>query len=258
MTLHYDIQLQPRGRLVRMEWNPTIGRSFECQIPPDEFAYHLHGTICFAHGVTLRDLIALIADNLEMFSALTACDCLGEIVAEAENERPEDLAGLELAWSAESVQTPTATVLDSSVEFYGLGANGERIGLEFTPSGRLAGLPLLLNESFNVQEGASGTILSTTRRFTLLEVITSVIGELTFLGSPDERNEALSDLNRRIQSADEGEFYTIEEVKAEWERRAEEERRKFPCRICGEDSRCACFGKPADLCHKCFGAMKEN
>jgi hypothetical protein len=258
MTLHYDVQLQARGRLVRMEWDRSSGLPVECEVPPDEFPCHLHGHVCLARNVLLGDLLALVSYGKDMFSCLTACDCLDELLDEQAKGTPVEMVALEFAWSAELVPVGQTAVLDSSVEFYGIGKDGERLGLEFTPACHLAGLPIVLNEAFNIHEGAKGSIFSTTRRFTLLDIVSSSIGELTFLGSPEERDEALDDLNERIRSADDGEFHTVDEVRAEWERRSEEDRSRFPCRMCGSDSRCACFGKPEGICHACFGAMKEN
>jgi len=262
MMTHHEIQLQPRGRLVRMEWDKDTGRHVEHAISTDELAFHLHSTICFADGTTLRDLLTLVAKDQDLFTTLTACDCLQEILAEAEAESTpiEEMVAMELAWSAESEPSGATTVTESTIEFYGLGSDEGQMGLEFMSAARLAGLPILLNEAFNIRDGADPdkVVFWTTRRFTLLEVVCGVIGELTFLGSPKERDEALGDLRDRVATADEGEFHTIEEVKAEWDRRTEEDRKRFPCRMCGEDSRCACFGKPSDVCHDCFNGMKEN
>lgn len=262
MRTHHEVQLQPKGRLVRMEWDKDAGRHVEQVIATDELAFHLHSTICFMDGTTLRDLMALVAKDPDLFTMLTACDCLPEILAEAETELAsvEEMVALELAWSAESEPSGAITITGSSIEFYGLGSDEGQMGLEFMSAGRMAGLPILLNEAFNIRDGSDPdkVVFWTTRRFTLLEVVCGVIEELTFLGSPQERDEALSDLRGRVATADEGEFHTIEEVRAEWDRRAEEDRRRFPCRVCGADSRCACFGKPGDICHDCFTGMKEN
>jgi hypothetical protein len=262
VRFHHAIQLQPKGRLVRMEWNQETGRHVEQAVSVDEFTYYLHSTICFAEGTTLRDLLMLVVMDQELFMMLTACDCLRELLEELDiTATPiEEAVALELAWTAEAVPIGITTVIDSSVEFYGLGGDNGHVGLEFMPSGRISGLPILLNEAFNICDGENPdkVVFSTTRRFTLLEVVSGVIEELTFLGSPKERDEALDDLRGRMESADDGEFYTIEEVRAEWEQRSEEDRKRFPCRMCSEDSRCACFGKPHDICHDCFNGMKEN
>lgn len=262
MKAHHDVQLQPRGRLVRMEWDHVAGRQVECAIVTDELAYHLHSTICFADGVTLRDLLDLVARDTDLFTMLTSCDCLEEILAEAARTEPvlSDMVALELAWTAEAVQVGASTVLEGTTEFYGLGHRNDQMAVEFASSAALAGLPVLLNEGFNVMGGENmdATLLATTRRFTLLEVVCGIIDELTFLGSPEERNEALNDLRNRLSDAEDGDFHSIDEVREEMERRAEEGKRKFPCRMCGNDNRCACFGKPQDLCHDCFTRMKEN
>jgi hypothetical protein len=68
------------------------------------------------------------------------------------------------------------------------------------------------------------------------------------------------DIRQRVRDFQDGNTkgYTLEEVMEHMAIKAEENRRRFPCRECGEDARCACFGKPADLCHACFAKMKEN
>jgi hypothetical protein len=262
MMFHHTIQLQPKGRLARMEWDQGAGCHVERVVSVDELTYYLHSTICFAEGTTLRDLLMLIMMDQELFMMLTACDCLKELLEELATISPplEEAVALELAWMVEAVPVGTTTVIDSSVEFYGLGGDNGHIGLEFMPAGRIAGLPILLNEAFNIRDddNPDKVLFSTTKRFTLLEVVSGIIDELTFLGSPKERDEALDDLRGRMESADDGEFYTIEEVRTEWEQRSEEDRKRFPCRLCSNDCRCACFGKPHDICHDCFTGMKEN
>jgi hypothetical protein len=133
MRLHYDIQLQPRGRLVRMEWDPELGRHIEQVISTDELTYNLYSSVCFAEGVTLRDLLMLVAKDQELFTILTACDCIKEILDELEIELtpPINAMALELAWTAQIMSIDTATIIDSSIEFYGLGVEGH-FALEFT------------------------------------------------------------------------------------------------------------------------------
>lgn len=257
--IHHEVQLQPCGRLARMEWDPETERHVERAVETDELAFHLHDTICFAEGTTLRDLLALVGRDQDLFTALTACDCLGEILDESgrDEEAFGEISALEFAWATTAEPAGATMVVDSVVEFYGLGEES-RIALEFMSASRLAGVPILLNEAFNIEDN-DDVVFRGARRFTLLDVVCGAIGELTFLGSPQERDEAMADLRERVSSSvDDGEFHTVEEVRAEWNRRAEEDRKRFPCRICGADSRCACFRKPPDLCHGCFNGMKEN
>lgn len=246
---------------MRMEWDKEVGYNVEYTIPTDELAYHLHESICFAEGTTLRDLLMLIARDSNLFTMLTACDCLPEILGEIETESTsiKEMVALEFSWSAQVEPLGTTTVIESTIDFYGLGDEGP-MALEFMSAARMADLPILLNEAFNIYDGSDPDkmIFSTTRRFNLISVVCGVIGELTFLGSPKERDEALADLHDRVATVDDGEFHTIEEIRAEWDRRSEEDRKRFPCRICSEDNRCACFGKPVDICHDCFTGMKEN
>lgn len=261
MRIHHAIQLQHSGRLVRMEWNKELERNVEYIIPSNELVYHLHDSICFADGVTLRDLFRLMTRDSNLFMMLTACDCFMEIVDELKVEATsvKEMTALELAWRVEIESLDTTTVIDTAVEFYGLGDEGQ-VGLEFTSVAHLADCLILLNEVFNVRDETNHdkVVFSTTRKFTLLEVVCGVIEELTFFGSPKKRDEALADLHNRVATVDKGKLYTIEEIKAKWERFAEENKKRFPCRMCGKDSRCACFGKPSDICHNCFINIKKN
>lgn len=259
MILHHTLQLRPKGRLVRMEWDPALGRHVECQVDDDELAGFLHDSICFAEGTTLRDLMALILRDADMFEIIAACGCLTELAAELGEaaETTDEIAALEVSWGATVTAPGQIPVMDSAVEFCGRGDEGP-VAIEFMPVNRLADLPILLNEAFNVRDEDDKVVFAATRRFSLLAVVRGVLDELTFLGTPAERDEAMSELRARVGNADREECLTLEEVTEEWERRSEENRRRFPCRACGADSRCACFGKPPDLCHECFARTKEN
>jgi hypothetical protein len=242
-----------------MEWNQTLRHHIECAVEDNELAGFLHDSICFAEGTTLRDLLMLVFRDSDLFEIIAACDCLNELAAELgeKADTAEEIAALEVSWGATTVANGRVPVMDDAVEFCGRGDEGP-VAVEFMPVNRLADLPILLNEAFNVRDEDDTVVFAATRRFSLLAVVRGVLDELTFLGSPAERDEAMSDLRSRMENIDDEECLTIEEVRDEWERRSEEDRRKFPCRSCGADSRCACFGKPPDLCHDCFNRMREN
>lgn len=258
MTDHHMLQLRPKGKLVCMDWDHVAGRHTERAIETDELAWHLHDSMCLASGTTLRDLLMLIGRDTNLFGVVTACDCIGELVAEldVEPEPAKEIVALEISWGA-TVALSDTPIFDDFVEFCGHGDEG-KAAIEFTPVNRLAELPILLNEAFNVWNDNDTMLFSATKHFSLLDIVRGVLDELTFLGSPAERDEALADLRSRIKTLDDGEFYTIDEVREEMDKRAEEDKRRFPCRFCGEDSRCMCFGKPDDICHDCFRKMREN
>jgi len=263
MATHHEVQLRRKGKLVRMEWNNDIEKFEEYEIPTDELAFHLHSSICFAEDVTLRDLFDLIDLDQDLFTTLTACDCLPEIISEAEQEnRSEDIVALEMGWSFETETIGDMTLVVGGTELYGLGSkiDDNQTALEFMSMDKIAGLPLLLNETFNIRDGLDPekVIFSSSKRFTLLSVICGVIEEVTFLGSPSERNEALSDVRNCIAEANDDEFHTMDDIKNEMNKREEEGRKRFPCRLCLSDSRCPCFGKPSDICHDCFRKIREN
>jgi len=240
-----------------MGLDQALGRHVERVVADDELVDFLHDSICFAEGTTLRDLMLLILRNKNLFEIITACDCLGDLAYEL-GKKPElvdEIAALEMSWSATVSALGQVTVIDDSVEFCGRGDEGP-VAIEFIAVNCLADLPILLNEVFNVRNVEGKELFTATKRFSLLAVVRGVLNELTFLGTPTERDEVMSELRSRVENSDAEWCLTLEEVMEELERRSEW--RIFPCRVCGADSRCACFGKPSDLCHDCFNQMREN
>jgi hypothetical protein len=251
---HHMLQLRPKGLLARMEWYPVSRRHIERLLDDDELVAFLNDSVCFAEGVTLRDLMELILRDDLLFGIVSSCHCLGEFAAELGQKigkKSDGVASLEVSWSA-VVSSDPLPVLRDAVDFHGRDGDNGMVAIEFTPVNHLADLPILLDEAFDIRDSGGNVLFSATRHFSLLEVVRGVLDELTFLGTPAERDEAMSEIESRAENVDIDKFLTFEEVAKDLERRQEEDRKRFPCHECGSDSRCACFGKPSDLCHECF------
>jgi hypothetical protein len=116
---HHIIQLQPKGRLVRMEWDPASGRHVECAVADNEIAGHLHDSMCFASGTTLRDLLAMVARDIDLFEIVAACEPLREVLAEVRTTAapPDGVVALELSWGSGTSKDGKVAVLEDGVEF---------------------------------------------------------------------------------------------------------------------------------------------
>jgi len=259
---HYDLQLRRGGRVVRMEWDEEAANHAEVFIHPSEFPAFLDATVCVADDVSLQDIMIMIERNGELFADVAACEHIGALLDDMRNVSEEDTDGmpvsLEIGWSA--------TIIEGLLQFgpllSGRTEDGEPVDVAFAPLPCIADLPIILDESFVVvdDEDPSEAVFVSRCMLTLLDVVKGVLDELTQLGSPEEKRQAVDELRAAMQGMENGSVsgYTEEEVMERAALQAEEARRRFPCRVCGEDFRCACFGKPHGLCHACFTNMKES
>lgn len=257
---HYDIQLRCGGRLAHMEWDEKSECYIDTLIHPSQISRFLYATVCLADEISLRDIMVMIERSGELFADVLSCDYIGELLDEMRNEDEgeginEVPVSLEIGWAA--------SVIDGLFEFfpmfYGRSADGNLVDLAFAPISWIVDLPVVVDESFIVAED-DVCQLKTGRMITLVDLVKGILNELTQLGSPQERNEAVSQLRDVMNgiNSDTVEHYTEEEMMEHAALQVEKARKRFPCRVCGEDFRCACFDKPYDLCHTCFTNMKES
>lgn len=262
---HYGVQLRGGGRLVFLEWDEEEGRHVEHIVPDEEISEFLWSTVCLGEEVSLRDVLLLVERDDMLFSVLCCCPHIPSLLDEMRKdatsrwENDEHVpVGLELGW--------TATLYDGlfvhDTMFSGRAATGETLGIEFSSVAELADLPLSLEESFILvdEDEPMEAVFAAKRQFTVFDVVAGILSELTVLGGPIDRDKLAEDIRQRVCDFQAGtrKSYTLEEVMEHMAIKAEEARKRFPCRECGEDARCACFGKPADLCHDCFANMREN
>lgn len=262
---HYGVQLRGGGRLVFLEWNEEEGRHIERTVPDGEISEFLWSTVCLREEVSLRDIMLLVERDDTLFSVLCCCphipSLLDEMRKEPTNHWENDEhapVGLELGWAA----TLYDGLFVHDTVFSGRAATGETLGIEFSSVADLADLPVTLEENFVLidEDEPMEAVFAAKRQFTVFDVVAGVLSELTVLGGPGDRDALAEDIRQRVRDVQSGKSksYTMEEVMEHMAVKAEEARRRFPCRECGKDARCACFGKPADLCHDCFLNMKEN
>lgn len=257
---HYDIQLRRGGRIAHMEWDEDSERHIDTVIHPNEIPRFLDATVCLVEEISLRDIMVMIERGGELFSDVASCEHISELLDEMRsgdegegiNEIP---VSLEIGWTASVVEG----LLEFSPMFYGRSIDGDPVDLAFAPISWIVDLPVVVDESFSVVEDDL-CYLNTRRMITLTDLVRGILSELTQLGSPQERNKAVSEIRDVMDGINSGtaEHYTEEEMMEHAALQAEEARKRFPCRVCGEDFRCACFDKPHDLCHTCFAHMKES
>jgi len=259
----YDLQLRKNGILVAKEWDHRIRDYTERVIENEDIIFHLDDTICLDRNVLLKDLFLLIIQNTKLWSVVTSCQFLDELMEEALSPvvQDEDTTGinfLELDWLVSvSADEDDASFIFEHTDFHGVGEN-ETYAIEFTPLNKLAPLPLVLNEGYIIRDENDKSVFNTRKKFSLGKLVKEIMLELSFIGTPDMKAVAIEDLRERVKDVETGKAKTTswEKIRKEMDERAERE--KKPCKLCGEDARSPIFHKPPDVCAKCFKKMKEN
>jgi len=250
--VQYDLQLQKGGRLVASEWDSNKNDFTTKEVRVEEFRFHLNDTICLGHGVTLRDIFALISNDLHLFCMNTGCMFLVDLANEALSAPimcRYDIVALRLGWGAILDVDGGNNFFEYHIDFHGLKQGNKRCGVQFFPANELAAYPIILDERFDILDGQSDkVILETNRKFHLLDVVCGVVDELSYMGSPEIKKFALQEI-RDTQWQFTSNSKKIVSMYEEIGR---------PCTACGEEARYPSFGKPHDICINCFNKMKEN
>ena len=253
---HYDVQLCKNGYLAKMEMSKS--KDYELTyIDKSDVLSYLNKTICIEDGATLKQLLNIVYSNTDIFTLLLDIPNLDEFLEEAffsENNFDCEVEYLELEWVASVENSYGEKILETYINFSGVDENEEKIALEFTPPNLYSNMIFKINDVFRIYDDSMNEIFSVMRPMTLLEVIGAVLREVTFFGSIENRKNNLEHLKKisedftsgteNILGLDEFEKSLSYDIK--------------PCRICGKDTRCTCFGKPKDLCHECFKKLGEG
>lgn len=233
-------------------WDSDSKKNIEEEVPLDELPGYLWNEIQFKGVITLRRIFELVEVEPEFWESVIQ-ENIEPLLEEMNttpntNKLPEsEIECLQIYWAGE------CSIMEGKREFslwgsiHGYGPytpsenekemaggegnlpfpEGEKIGyaIEFSPVNELADYPVDLLTDLKVQEinyddprpHASAKIIDLgTKPFTLLEMLKSVFYELTFAGTPEERNEQWEEIK---ESCDEA----LEEIKngtfegAEWD-----------------------------------------
>lgn len=234
----YDIQLKKGGKLVSRLY--SMKNTLEGEVNSQDLNFHISDTIDLESGVKLRDVFLLFSKNMELFGSLSGCPFIEDVIDEAlkpVSKSPiidKGLSALVVKW-----------VVHDDCEGIGMYPTLSGMGLEkdfslmSLPINEISFLPLVLDISFDVFRKEK-VVFSTKKPFTLLDISKAILDELASW-PPDMRDLIDEDFNE----------VAPEKIKAIIET-------KKPCKKCGGDAREHVFGKPKNICSKCFQSSKEN
>lgn len=263
----YDLQLQKGGILVIKDWSPELEKYTERQIDTEDLVFYLNDSICLDKGVYLKDIFLLLKRDIAFFSIITSCPVLENLVLEGladsqMDKGPEEISFLEIKRIALIFKDEYDgnKYLKRYMELSGIN-DDERYAVEFIPANMLAPYPVFINESVDVLEqdvDEPKVVFSYYEKLTLVELLNGVVNELAFIGGTEEKSIMMEKLKDQLKEIDDGncEFKDYDEVMENLKKNIE--KNKIECVYCKDDTRSPHFGKPDNVCYKCFKRERGN
>lgn len=253
----YDIQLRKGGRLFVKHWSARSGDYKEREVDYNALSIHLHDAVCFDSDIRLKDIFLLFNWNAHLFADSTSCPFLLEFIDEAmlpvvdSASIKKGLGSVVVNWVASQEQGGNWHE-DAHVYIYptihGVGLDKD-FDLSVIKMNEISMLPVILDNTLEIVDAKTEEILfKGVKPFSLLEVSKAIMDEL---GSnpPDLREFISESYAAGIDAPD---------ISDKINKCIEEHQKIVPCELCGEDSKSYHFGKPSDICGKCFSKTKEN
>jgi hypothetical protein len=199
-----------------LEWNSALRRNVQClgALVID----HLRDAVILVEdGVTLGDILTFVANDeflpffIGSYSGCNVLDMYQEIKNGVEPLAPKD--NTKYCTVAMNVEVrpdhkcETHKRIETDLDFYGCGSDGQNYGLDLAPLADIAALPFRLESNASLwhhakdsdekEEGLEFTP-------TLLEVLDTIFFDLSFNGSSTEKAERLGGLQQQVQSIKDG------------------------------------------------------
>lgn len=253
----YDIQLRKGGKLFVKSWSSRTNNYREKEVEYEFLSTHLHDAICFDQDIRLKDVFLLFRRNVDLFAGSASCPFLSDFTEEAmlpvvpSKAMRAGLGGIVVGWIA-SQQEGGNWHEDAHVYIYptihGVGLEKD-FDLSVLKINEISGLPVVLDTTLEIVDANNEKVLfEGVKPFSLLEVSRAILDELG--SNPPDLREFISDSYAAgIDSPD---------ISEKISKCIEEHNKIIPCKICGEDTKSYHFGKPEDICGKCFSKTKEN
>lgn len=207
MALREHMEIRPGGKLFVVYWDYDPERSKEHNTEEDitsHAARNLFRSCKLADGVTLRDVLMLLDSDLIVFDAVLGnwcADLVEEGLRKPAQKAKTDLAYLELYWQVSEWRGAIGGL--DLPSFHALDDTGQNYAIELMPVNKLVDLPLKLNKDIKIynDEDIKPVFESKIESFTLGQILMGIIHELSFFGSPANRDAKAKEFDSRIQDA---------------------------------------------------------
>lgn len=250
-----ELQLRKGGRLFVKEWDFEKNDYIDEKVSAEEFIFHIYDTICFDRDVKLRDFFLMVNENIEFCSIITGCPFIEDLISEAlhiHKKCSKNISALRISWISVIVKDDEGESIEDYASFHAIG--DKEYEIEFTPINELSLYPIIIDESYVIKNKKDKTLLQTKKKYRLIDILKTIIDELSYMGPPEMREFAFEEMKKQI---DENiSILSQEELDKKFKRKMK--KNKKPCILCKRDARSPCFGKPENICAKCYQKIKEN
>ena len=208
----------------------------------------------FSVPFTLRNVINAVCFSshipVEIMERMLACPYLFDYLQEAQkpdkkDEWLENMEYLEVYWEIEKMTTRGKTSCDSMWSFHGVSKKGyvgedvkemlfpdgkvdpeyrSAFAVEFSPVSELADFEIKMRNEFFIQDWDNKDykeghkIMPYTPDISLFELLYAIFWELSFVGSPEDRDEKIADIKSRKDEYDEAKANgTLDSICVPWE-----------------------------------------
>ena len=206
--------LKKEGLFVR-EWDGEEKTYKDRIIKEEEVFSYLNKCLDIEEGVVFENLIRIVSENeslktfLSMYSLCWDIDAFHKEIFEGEKESKDSSAivdNLVICRYGEVHNSDGKKELESFIDFGGNGRciDEEAFGdCEYHESsfgvgcghlGDLKEIPIILNIEYKIENNKSEKVFVCNQKFTLLEVLNAVYDEISFYGSPEDRDSFFDDL----------------------------------------------------------------
>jgi len=232
-------------------WNPDIKQEEIKEVDPEELFGCLWDTVEFQGVITLRRIFELVDVDPELWES-TIQENILPLLEEMKQPLKQDVVRdgmdcLQIYWSAERQIMEKNTEFSLWPSFHGYGdyipseddqsphKEGDKIGyaVEFSPVNQLAEYPIelltiveVIKKDYDNLDAPEETLDLGHKPFTLLDIMKAIFWELTFAGTPDQRDEKWGEINESYEQVKSGEAKTIswDELKKQLEEDLEEDK----------------------------------
>jgi hypothetical protein len=192
----------------------------------DSIIPYLNELLSIEYGFTLGDFFKIIEDEGEilnlLFSSYTGhyliIPYLEEIKKDCMTESKEDLEHIEISWychifppDKDDKHGDNDVIIDIEIKGWGKIEENDEIDLDneglynyydvgLIPLYRIKHLPIVLNTNFEINDMDDDAIFKGQRPFSVFDVFSSVLSEISFAGSPEERDNLLKETIKEIDN----------------------------------------------------------
>ena len=169
-------------------------------------------------GVTVKRILEFLAENEEatdyVFDSSLGGhpfkDFMGEL--NFESLASTNIVSMEICHDVDEINSETMTLFETT-RLRGIGADGKKFSVEFSPISSYMNIPIKLNRNFNIkisdEYGSEVQTIQMNKDFTLQSIIHAILFEISYYGTYEMRQSTLDEVLKN------NEFLDIEEVTEE-------------------------------------------